>query len=517
MGRLRKLNGKMTSCRRGVLVLLAFAAILSFTTCENMLSAFIQQDEQYQKNILGFDVTPETGRWVAGNETIRIVFAEGVDTDSLILGGTMGISESNIMPIDWSDTNGKGLDTLNLDPVVIGGLWSEGNKTLILSVTSITGKTVKALSIDFDVQYAICVDGESSGDQDGSVRFPFALIQHGIDEVSSIYTPGPGTTIPVRIAVGTETYSNDCIKDIAWVANLKNRVSLHGGYRDDFTGLSISGATILENTGNTNTGDFYDPTTVIYCGAVIEGTPVLENLTVHPGGSASSTGVHAGIHIEGSNPILRNITVAGEVSGGPPYVIGVVVKGGSPSIENPDIDPGNASNVSVGLYVRFASPTVSGIDTGTHRISSGTGEIHAFAFVQDGSGYGASITGITIAGPSNYTPSGVGDINFPDDARGSCIFLQSGSPSFTDNVFTLNASWNLQVVYENGINADPLVFTGNDFALTSSIGVWYFDEGLTEINESNYQDIDKEIDFNRTTAPLVGSTFGNFSSTRNIY
>ncbi|GEM_PF-4424188 len=511
MERLRNLNRKLTSCRRGVLILLASASLLSLTTCENLLSAFIQQDEEYQKNLLGFTVSPETGHWITGNETIRIVFAEGVNINSLVLSGTLGISESDIVPIDWSSTSGQGYDTLNLSPNAIGGLWPEGSKTLILSVTSSTGKTVKALSIDFDIQYEICVKEYSPLDTpDGSVRFPYNSIQNGINAVSSVYNPALGTIIPVRIAVGA--YSGSCDYGTAWVANLANQVSLHGGYNADFSELSSSGETELINSSNSDDVDFYNPSSVLYCGSVI-GNPVIENITIQLGGNASATGVHAGIHTQGGDPIFRNIKIKGISTGGPSYAFGILVEGGSPAIQNPDINPGHAQSSSVGMYIYDGgSPTVTGNNFILHRVLSGKGEGHAFGIVIEGGS--GSISGITIEGPT-VLPLPDGDpAEFP--ISGGCILLYSNSTVINNNKFIQYPNTSLFAVYEFVTLSDPASFTNNDFAIPNpGTSNWYRDHDTgNNISQSNYDSLNIT---NGTTGKLLDPAgFNNYSSTYGI-
>lgn len=517
----RRIETGMTSWRQAVGMLLLGATVLAMTSCENLLSALISQDEEYQKQLLGIEeILPGQDRWITGHEVISIQFEEGVDTSSLTLGGTLGITEAELWVEDWS-TDTHTMDTLHLNPERIGGdeLWPEGPGTAIISVTSNTGKTITAQTLNFDVEYALCVDDVADADEDGSVNHPFDTIQEGIDAVASVYSPGSGTTIPVRVAVGDyEEYCN--YSTSTWVAEMADHVSLHGGYHGNFLSLDGSNETVLIDEGNNGGSGVESPTSVVYCGPSVSGTPLIENLTLESGGSGGGFTVFSALHIDGSSPVIRNVTTTGKISDGPGYVLGVLVEGAcTPAITDCSINPGHASSVSIGLYVYDdAAPSVSGSNTANHFIDAGDGVSEGVAVFYDGSaGNGSgSFTGIGIIGPDTGTTTG--GIFTTMVVAGACVYITGGNPSFDNVTFVLDLDDDdLWVVYENTSDSDPSSFSGNDFALGSGSSslFWYYDDDKSlTVTSSNYATAGSEISFSGTSALLMGTGgHGNYSST----
>lgn len=497
------------SAARFLTVLVALTAILFATACENALTAVIARDEEYSTKLLQATTTPATSHWITGNETITIQFADPVDTASLVMSGTLGIDESDIAYLTWRDTTYTN-DTLDLRPP--SGLWPAGaGGTLVVSADSTNGKVMNARIFSFTVEHRVCVNVSSAESTvDGSYRYPYKTIQAGIDAVASLYAPGAGITIPVLIAYGT--YGASCAAGTSWVVNLKNRISLHGSYRTDFTGLHPSERTILLDTGSANGGAWDNPKAVFYSGTSVTGTPAVDNLTVQVAREVNNDpNVFAGVHVDGSSPVFTGLVVTN------PYTsdgaaAGVLLEGNcSPSFVGPYIDPG-AAVITFGMHISGAqmNPTVTGTDYSSHIIDAGDGTSEAaslFFAASTGSTYGGTFSGLRIQGPSSLQVEGA-NILLGANADGGCVYILNGGPSFSGNRFAIEftgSSSYLFVLFEAGANADPKAFSNNEYYIGySGDTIWYYDHDKSlAIHAGNYSDPANTVTIDGVTALLM--------------
>ena len=482
-------------------IVLTLGAVITAVSCVNPLTAKIKQDEYSAAGFLNAPVSEvPSGRSVTSWESLTFFFEEPIDIGTLNLGGSLASHYQTIQ-------NPMEADQITVVPNPT--LWPTGLQDLTISCESESGKVLNDASYSWTVFEGICVDdGADPGDADGSVAHPYTTIQEGIDAVDTYY--GTGTVIPVRLAVGT--YGEDCDYGTAWVAEMQPWVSLAGGYRSDFTGPASSGATMLSNTADSD-DIFANPASVIYCDASGTSSQTIEDVEIDPGGSALSTGAHAGIHVDGGSPTIRNVTIEGASTSGPEYVQAMRIDGGSPSIENPDFDPGHAQAISFGLSVYGGSLTVSGTDFAQHRILAGTGGTHAISIFLS-SGCTGSISGIRIEGPTSL-PLPIGSIEY--QIRGGCIEMYDNGVSITGNQFDMYPTTQLYAVYEFFPGSGPSAFTDNDFAIPNTgSSYWYRDHDENVVVSSvNYDSTD--ITNGGTTGKLMDPAgFDNYSSTFGI-
>ena len=93
-------------------------------------------------------VTPASGSAISGSTQIRVVFSESMDTDSLIITGTMaGKSDLGV----WSDGVSEN-DTLTISP---SGLWAEGYGTLNIDCDDLAGNGCDAVELEYTVDLTL--------------------------------------------------------------------------------------------------------------------------------------------------------------------------------------------------------------------------------------------------------------------------------------------------------------------------------------------------------------------------
>ena len=97
-----------------------------------------------------FVVTPASGSAIQNTRTISIVFSESMDTDSFNASGSLW-DESN--QGGWSQTNSAN-DTLTLGPTTT---WSDGLKTLVISISDLAGNALSTTGIDYTVDAVLPV------------------------------------------------------------------------------------------------------------------------------------------------------------------------------------------------------------------------------------------------------------------------------------------------------------------------------------------------------------------------
>lgn len=463
--------------------ILAGAVFVALSSCSNALVDELSRLAS-QANQPG--ASPAQGTTITAHEKITLTFPQAMDPSSVTVSGTMGSGAAY-----WPSAGGNKVLNLNdpADPKNTTGhplvAWTAGSN-LTLTITVNSGGQKSSYSYTYTVFNGLCVSDPTTPvtvADNGTAAHPFRKIQSAIDAAASWYA-GRG---PVQVRVGGGTYAAVCnYSTPVYIADMKEGVSLYGGYASDFaTRNTVGNASTIQDTDTTDLATFPAATHSVDFAGAITGATVLDGFSIQIG---SGSGSHAGIVCSGgASPTLSNLVIKGSTNTTDTGLAttGIIVNASSPVIDTCNIDPGNAYFTNIGMgqangvYVTGSStPQIK-----NSTISGGRAFVTCGIYIfKSGSASTATITSNTIDG---------GYWDYPDEisgAAGNVIYLSGyAQPTITGNHLKqiYPGAPTMWGIYQAATTAQPTSVRNNSFDYNIS-GTPYYHQGTTTVTPTNF-------------------------------
>jgi hypothetical protein len=432
---------------------------------------------------------------ITGHETIVLTFSETMDNTIASFGGTIGTAAGT-----W-DENTYPDDTLTIEHTT---LWNTGSeRTLTIDCSNQYGVPIITFNLSYDVFHGTCIDDDSTvTEKDGSAKKPYDTIQAGIDQADTLYiTPVNGIdTAEVRVSGGT--YSAACAVSPTpiYIADIKEGISLYGGYNVDFTSRNTitNTSTIIDSSTNATNSNASNPVRAVNCdSSAITAMTRIDGFTITPGEQGADGNIHCSIAlINGASPTIYDVSITGRgITERSNTTYGMFLSSSSAIIQNCSIQP-TATDYSYAVY------TINGASTPTIKeCTINGGEAKYTVGLRLMTGVDATITDNEING---------GDWETTLPGIGWGIYLSSCSPIITDNRFTIHTVFHDETVAirESNDSSDPASVRRNDFDYD---GIWYKDESAGSIITSSNYDTDT-ISTDEGAGLLFNTTWDNYST-----
>lgn len=461
--------------------------LVTITACNNpMLGTIRSVVKDYSTPKVS--VYPKDGSGIAQDTTIVLTFTESIDTNTLVLDGTLATESDGGF---WSSTAGKTNDTLMISPLA---QWTLGSgRILSVDCADLEGNAIVPLTLTYGVLDGVVYVRASDGSDNnpGTDDLPKATVQAAVDTAEAVYT-----TAEVHVAEGTYNVVLDII--------VSKDISLYGGYsesdwsaRDPVAQLSFlnrvsSGTNVLLFFGDavTNTavvdgftlkGGGGTASSVVYC---FGGSPRIQNNLIQLGGADSTYG----IALEDSSAIVQGNSILSDVAdtatliaceNSIPLISGNTIQGTSASsltgISNVNSDSIILANsISVGLC------TEQGIG-----IYNSASDAVIRNNVIDG-GQSPDSTGVWNQGSSPLIQNNIinGGDGFGGGAYATAIFnFLSSSPTIENNLIYTESGVTRTGVWQVGTGDLPAKFNNND--LFECPGGKYYDQPSNDAYDSS--------------------------------
>jgi len=291
-------------------------------------------------------VTPADHTTMLKTASIVVTFSKSMDTDSLLLEGTMG-SESDGGA--WSTTTNTN-DTLTISPSTS---WSLGTRTLTIACTDLAGNELATASVSANkdastgsLAYGVqTIYVSSGGSGDGTWGSPIGGINDGITSANSMLTAGTWDAAHVEVSQGT--YSGDSSATPATHVQLVEGISLYGGFSTTDWAVRDTSTytTTVEDTASSG-GDSTDPNSTVEADSGITTATVVDGFTINGGSGNWSSAVW---NHDGGAPTISNNTIDGGSGDSSTGVLSRI--NSSPIIHGNTIDGGsNDANDTHGVF-----------------------------------------------------------------------------------------------------------------------------------------------------------------------
>ncbi|MCX7787542.1 MAG: Ig-like domain-containing protein [Spirochaetes bacterium] len=365
-----------SACQKLATLLQEEVPITGITLNKTTTTIAVGGTEQLVATVTPQEATHRTVSWSSSHSTIATVSSSGLVT---------GISEGSANILVTTDEGGfQASCSVSVTPSgssvaaptfsIAGGTYSSSQDVILscatsgatikyttdgsdpkTSPTAVTGNTVfvsmpmtiKALAFKAGMQDStVATSGPftitsgivfvslltgNDGNQGTKAR-PKKTIQAGIDLAGSLFPTGE-----VRLAQG--------IFYISAQVNLKEGISLYGGYLNDFSSRSVSNA-ISSIVDTRTTGDC-----IAIAATNITSATVLDGFVIQ--GASTSSGSSVCINLSTSSPVIRNNTIVRNTASVNSFGIGMSAS--SPLIYNNVIYGGTAGNWNTAIFMNNGS------------------------------------------------------------------------------------------------------------------------------------------------------------------
>lgn len=409
-------------------------------------------------------VSPGTGETISAHDDIVIHFTDAMKTSSVLIGGDIISSNTNLSTPVWSQTTFPN-DTLTISLGGTKAMWQKGSRQLTVEGTTAEGKPMSKVTVTYNVVYRVYVNNTTGGAAptfNGTRAKPFNTIQYAIDTAQALRADYPTATSEVYVAQGL--YSVNYRTSGNSAINMKEGISVYGGYSnaDWSAARNVASYVTTVRDASATLGSSADPNRAVYIDTTITSATVIDGFTIMLGSGVAN----AGIFCKGNATISYNTIQGSSTSGDAINVLlayGISISSSAPSISYNTIDPGwnkNSGSSSYGIYNSGSTATIS------HNTITG--------------GKGGTTYGVYDTGSSTETlllnsidcggSAGVG--------TGYCIYLFSPSaPAIDGNTLTNSSlpsvAWG---IYESSTN--PAYVHNNHFQLSFfGTGGFYSDSG----------------------------------------
>ncbi len=416
------------------------------------------------------EITPSLGNIILGNTSIKVVFSKSMDPNSL--SATLGTN----LTASWSKTS------LSDDTVTLSASIPLGSNSFILNAKDVNGKdlteikgTYIVLSSNTNVLYVSPLGSDSNSGS--SPALPKLTIPAAISSA----------TTPAAIFISSGDYNMN--SNLSFIVNLVDKVSLYGGFSQDFSSRNISTYTSkISDVATSVIGS----TVTVYSDATITSATIVDGLTI-VGSSNTNASVNSyAIFCNVGNPTISNNTIqAGSVSS--QGAIAILINGASPTISGNTISGGiSTGNSSFGIFIQnISAPSII-----NNQISGGSAPAGAAHAIYNGpqantptisgntiyGGSGAISYGLNTSHPSDFNLSN----NTIDGGIGTnsyAIYHGNGGSgnvgSYQNNTLFTSGGTNRYCLYEAGAISSPISFNNNHIFDCPS--AYYFDQGTTTI------------------------------------